>query len=176
MSKQRKRKAKHRPAGLSRHGKTGPAIAVGATLLLLVVLAASGLWHSKRAASALESVSAASPPASAPADKLAAQPSSFATLLGQWVRTDGGYRLEIKSIGMDGRMEAAYLNPQPIHVAEAQASHDGHVMRVFVKLQDVNYPGSTYRLTYDPETGVLQGVYYQALLRQSFAVVFVRSS
>ena len=36
------------------------------------------------------------------------------------------------------------------------------------------YPGSTYTLTYDPKRDQLQGVYFQATLRQSFDVVFVR--
>ena len=38
----------------------------------------------------------------------------------------------------------------------------------------MNYPGSTYTLTYDPASDQLKGVYYQAALQQRFEVVFVR--
>ena len=48
-------------------------------------------------------------------------------------------------------------------------------MKVFVELRDVNYPGSTYTLAYDPAADQLRGVYFQALERQSFDVSFVRA-
>jgi hypothetical protein len=35
--------------------------------------------------------------------------------------------------------------------------------QVVVELRDVNYPGSTYTLTYDPGTDRLTGTYYQAV-------------
>jgi hypothetical protein len=38
----------------------------------------------------------------------------------------------------------------------------------------VNYPGATYRLTYDPESNQLRGIYYQPALQQSFKIFFVR--
>jgi len=38
----------------------------------------------------------------------------------------------------------------------------------------VNYPGSTYRLTYDPGRDVLAGLYFQAIEQQTFDVEFVR--
>jgi len=45
---------------------------------------------------------------------------------------------------------------------------------VFVELQDVNYPGSTYMLIHDPEHDRLNGYYYQAVIKGTFDVVFVR--
>jgi hypothetical protein len=33
-------------------------------------------------------------------------------LIGQWVRPDGGYVLELKEIGDDGSLKAAYYNPR----------------------------------------------------------------
>jgi len=72
-------------------------------------------------------------------------------------------------------MDVAYLNPKPIHVAEAQVSRGGQGTTIFVKFQDVNYPGSTYSLVYEPKTDVLEGFYYHAGLKQTFDVVFVRS-
>ena len=71
-------------------------------------------------------------------------------------------------------MAAGYFNPKSIHVAQAEASREGGVMKVFIELRDVNYPGSTYTLTYDPASDQLTGVYYQAVEKQRFSVAFVR--
>ena len=73
-----------------------------------------------------------------------------------------------------GKIIAVYLNPRPINVARAEATREGSTLKVFVELRAPNYPGSTYTLTYDPKADQLKGVYFQALLRQSFDVVFVR--
>ncbi len=109
---------------------------------------------------------------------LAANPNAsertFQKLKGRWQRQDGGYVLEIKSIAADGSMEAAYFNPKSIHVAKAEASRDGDATKVFIELRDVNYPGSTYSLTYDAESDQLTGIYYQAVERQRFPVAFER--
>jgi hypothetical protein len=99
----------------------------------------------------------------------------FQKLKGKWLRPDGGYVLEIKTVDGGGRMEAAYFNPRPIHVARAEASQDGGVTKVFIELRDVNYPGSTYTLTFDPAGDQLHGVYFQALEQQRYEVVFVRA-
>lgn len=94
---------------------------------------------------------------------------------GRWVRPDGGYVLEVKSdVGTD-KIEALYFNPRPIHVAKSEMSLDGSNIKIFVELQDANYPGSTYDLTYKPESDQLSGVYYQAVLKQNYEVTFVRS-
>jgi hypothetical protein len=95
-------------------------------------------------------------------------------LEGRWQRPDGGYILEIRKVYPNGVADAAYFNPNPIRVAKATATGDPSSATVFVELQDVNYPGSTYTLTYDPRRDVLEGIYYQAMLAQSFDVVFVR--
>ena len=100
----------------------------------------------------------------------------FRKLKGKWLRPDGGYVLEIKAAADSGILDASYVNPQPIHVAKAEASQDGQTVKVFIELRDVNYPGSTYDLTYDPQNDSLQGIYYQAALRQQFEVVFVRTN
>ncbi len=97
----------------------------------------------------------------------------YQKLKGEWRRPDGGYVLAIKSVD-NGVMDAAYYNPSPIHVAKAEASREGAVTRVFVELRDVNYPGSIYTLTYEPASDQLRGVYYQAVERQRYDVVFVR--
>jgi len=95
-------------------------------------------------------------------------------LKGRWQRLDGGYMVEIRSVADSGAMEAAYYNPRPIHVARAEASRKGATTTVLIELRDVNYPGSTYTLTYDPVSDQLRGIYYQAVERQRFPVALVR--
>ena len=110
----------------------------------------------------------------APAARSLRHPKGFDRLKGRWLRPDGGYVLEIKSIDADGKMAAAYFNPRPINVSRAEAALEGTTTKVFIELRDVNYPGATYNLTYDAEKDQLQGVYFQPALQQSFDVFFVR--
>ena len=98
----------------------------------------------------------------------------FNALNGRWLRPDGGYVLEIRSVDAGGKIDAVYLNPKPINIAKADATRDGSRVTVFVELRAANYPGSTYTLTYDREDDQLQGIYFQAVQRQSFNVYFVR--
>ena len=100
--------------------------------------------------------------------------SNFQKLTGKWLRPDGGYVIEIKSVDQTGKLDAGYFNPRPIHVAKAEAKQEGNALKVFIELQDVNYPGSTYTLTYVPERELLVGNYYQALQQQNFDVYFER--
>jgi hypothetical protein len=89
----------------------------------------------------------------------------FDKLKGKWLRPDGGYILEIRSVEPDGKMDAGYFNPQSIHVAKAEAAQEGAVTKVSIELRDVNYPGSTYVLTYEAATDQVTGIYYQAALQ-----------
>jgi hypothetical protein len=98
----------------------------------------------------------------------------YQKLQGRWQRADGGYIIDIRGVDAAGTLTAAYLNPRPIKVAKAEASMLGEALRVFIELRDVNYPGSTYQLTYDPAADRLKGVYYQAALRESYDVEFGR--
>jgi hypothetical protein len=98
----------------------------------------------------------------------------FDRLKGHWLRPDGGYVIEIKEIDASGKMIARYYNPRPINVSRAEASQEGTTAKVCIELRDTNYPGSTYTLTYDPESDQLKGVYFQAVQQQTFDVVFVR--
>jgi len=102
-------------------------------------------------------------------------PDGFQKLIGRWLRPDGGYIIEIRGITQNGRMDAAYLNPRSIHVAQADASWKNGKLQVFIELRDTGYPGSTYTLDYNPEQDVLTGIYYQAAMNQAFEVVFVRA-
>ena len=97
-----------------------------------------------------------------------------AKLLGRWVRPDGGYVLELSDVKSEGKLKAAYFNPRPINVAKTAWQSMDDRIQVFVELRDVNYPGSTYTLIYDPEQDRLNGYYYQAALKGTFGVVFIR--
>jgi hypothetical protein len=99
----------------------------------------------------------------------------FKRLEGNWVRPDGGYVLELKNIRNDGSVAAAYFNPRPIHVFRAEVSRKEGRLILFVELRDVNYPGSTYTLQYDPAVDRLSGTYFQAMQKETFVVEFMRA-
>jgi hypothetical protein len=143
--------------------------------LLVTVLAAgilSGCGKKENAplpAPPPAAVNATNPPATA-----AVSNPGFEKLPGKWLRPDGGYILEIRSATAAGKLAAGYFNPRPINVARAEASREGGAVKVFIELRDVNYPGSTYTLVYDPATDRLVGKYFQAAMGQNFDVEFVR--
>ena len=98
----------------------------------------------------------------------------FKELIGRWIRNDGGYVIEIKSIDAEGKMEAGYYNPRPIYVSVAKVTRESNGIKIFIELRDVGYPGSTYTLNYSPAEDSLVGFYYQAAMQQNFDVVFAR--
>lgn len=95
-------------------------------------------------------------------------------IAGKWLRPDGGYILELRGVNQEGSLTAAYFNPRPINVARASWKKEMGKIVVFVELRDLNYPGSNYTLVHFPDKDLLSGYYYQAALRQTFEVVFVR--
>ena len=99
----------------------------------------------------------------------------FEELKGRWRRPDGGYIIEIRNVDATGKLDMAYINPKPINVSKAEATREGSATQVFIELRDVGYPGSTYTLTYDPQSDQLKGVYFQAAMQQKFDVVFFRT-
>ena len=172
MSKRPKKKQhgkQPKPTAIKRGLHGAPAVFVG---LVIVVTLGFGWWHFRNAnispaAKPIAEANTANPVA-------VAGKTEFQQLRGQWRRPDGGYVLAIKDIADSGAMDAAYFNPNPIHVAKAEATKDGGATKIFIELRDVNYPGSTYSLTYAPASDQLRGVYYQAVERQRFEVVFER--
>ena len=96
----------------------------------------------------------------------------YAPLIGKWVRPDGGYVLDIKSIDSGGNIKMTYLNPKPINVSKAQANLKSGKIELFIELRDKNYPGNYYTLTFDTESNRLVGVYYHLGLNQNFDVYF----
>lgn len=95
-------------------------------------------------------------------------------LIGNWMRTDGDYVIRISSINPDGQVQAAYFNPNPINIAQANAFSQDDTIKFFVELRDVGYPGSKYELLYYPDQDILQGTYFQAQIQQLYNVVFQR--
>jgi hypothetical protein len=104
-----------------------------------------------------------------------AQTTGFEVLQGRWVRPDGGYTISIKSVDANGRLDAAYANPNPLPFAIAEATRDGETIKIFLELRAGGYNGSTYALTYDPISDTLKGVYFQAVAQQKFDVYFARA-
>jgi hypothetical protein len=144
--------------------RTGWWVFAALVLAALGVTAAIWLFHSKPAGRVIGSESRDLPP----------RPEAFRSLIGSWVRPDGGYVLDIRAVDAAGRLDAGYYNPRPINVAQAEAQMVGNALRVFIKLQDTGYPGATYTLTHNPQSDGLFGFYHQPAAGQTFEVVFVR--
>lgn len=98
----------------------------------------------------------------------------FAVLKGRWQRGDGDYLIEVRNADPGGKLDTGYFNPGPIKVSQAQASRRNDSLQIFVELRDVNYPGCTYKLTYDAKSDQLFGQYYQAAMQQTYDVAFGR--
>ena len=102
-----------------------------------------------------------------------AEKPDYQSLVGDWVRPDGGYVIRITGVNPDGSVDAGYFNPRPVNVSRAVASFEGGKTKLFIELRDRGYPGSTYNLTYSAKNNALVGIYYQAAMGQSFEVAFV---
>ncbi len=137
---------------------------LAAALLAALLFMAGFTWHDANAA----------PAGTGDTGKPAQAQTEFQRLEGRWVRPDGGYVLELRNIKKDGSLTAAYFNPRPIKVFRAEAGRKDGRITLFVELRDVNYPGSTYTLQYDPATDRLKGTYFQAVQRQTFDIEFMR--
>jgi hypothetical protein len=94
---------------------------------------------------------------------------------GDWLRTDAGYRILITKVNADGTLDAQYFNPNPINIGKANWEESSGNLKIIIKLRDVNYPGSTYKLSYLPDRDILAGEYYQAVEGLTFYVEFARN-
>jgi len=95
-------------------------------------------------------------------------------LVGQWMRTDGNYMLNIRRVRSSGKLEATYHNPRPINVETAELRQEAEEIGVFIELRDRGYPGSYYELLYREEEDMLVGKYFQATQQAVYEVAFVR--
>lgn len=157
--------------------QTRPRTLAKTLVIVLAVgaLAAAAIWlpRGRKAEAPSPEPPADAQATNAPAPVAEARP-EFQKLKGKWLRPDGGYVVEVRSIEAGGKMDVGYFNPQPINVSRAAALQDGATTRVFIELRDTGYPGCMYTLAYDPQTDQLQGVYFQAAMQQNFDVVFER--
>lgn len=123
---------------------------------------------------ATKPVASSPAPAAAPTPPVTAAPKEVQALLGRWLRSDGGYSLELRSADASGVVDAAYFNPKPIKVSRAIWMRGAQGLQVMVELNDVGYPGATYVLSPDTTGDRLGGQYTQPAMRQSFDIEFVR--
>ena len=100
--------------------------------------------------------------------------SDFKAIVGEWIRLDGGYIIHVRDVKSDGSVDVGYFNPAEINVASASVSYWKGLVKLFIKLQDKGYPGSTYTLYYYAKKDALAGFYHQAVMGQTFEVVFTR--
>lgn len=96
-------------------------------------------------------------------------------LIGNWVRTDAAYQITISALLDNGDMNAGYFNPKSIHVATAAWADADGVLQVYLELRDQGYPGSNYKLSYQPDMDMLTGEYFQAVQGATYPVEFARS-
>ena len=173
MSKRSKAK-RSREAARTPARKKLPA-GVVSLVVALAALGALGLWLNRsRPATPLDGTKAGETNVPNAIPPVPEAELGFQKLVGRWLRPDGGYVIEIRGVDGTGHLDAAYFNPRSIHVERAEVSREASVLKVLIVLRDVNYPGSTYTLAYNPATDQLAGVYFQAVERQSFDVFFER--
>lgn len=146
------------------------------TRVAWILLAAALVFLGVIALKMAKSPAAPAAPAAAAAPAANGAAGDMGRILGRWLRPDGGYVLELSKVLPDGRIEAAYFNPNPIHVERATAETGGDGIRIYVELRDRNYEGNFYRLRYDPQTDRLTGQYHQLTMQQVYDIEFERLS
>ena len=142
-------------------------IVLGAGLLILLASPRLAV-----AAGAAPDAKATAPDASSPSS--GGSP-GYDILVGRWIRPDGGYTIAIDSVDSSGKIVAEYFNPNQLPFARAEASRESGKIKLFFELQAGGYGGSTYDLTFDPASGRLVGVYYQAVAKEKYDIFFERA-
>lgn len=92
---------------------------------------------------------------------------------GSWVRADAPYVIELKQ-GADNKLQARYFNRRYIHVEKTETAKQDGLQFVMIQLQDTNYAGSVYLLSYNRNKDALNGVYIHGASGQRFSVTFSR--
>jgi hypothetical protein len=138
--------------------------------LILTILVFAGC---KQSVSKLKNEPTPAPKSNVIAPAVTEKP-DYNLLVGEYLRSDGGYTIKILSGSPDGKLDVAYFNPNPIHVGKANWEFNNNSFVIGIELRDVNYPGSTYMLQYLPATKKLAGKYYQAVEKVYYDVEFSR--
>ena len=143
-------------------------------MLAAGAIAAAGLTSCKQDTPQSPPSAAASNVETKPATKSPGVPEPVQKVIGKWMRSDGGYILEIRGADLSGVLDAGYFNPKPINVSRAIWMQGSAGFQIVVELNDVGYPGATYVLSHDARTDRLVGQYNQPAMQQSFDIDFVR--
>jgi hypothetical protein len=97
-------------------------------------------------------------------------------LKGSWLRTDGTYTIEIIAFEEGGKLAAKYFNPNPINVGKAGWRVFNGETQIYVELQDTNYPGNMYKLSFSGDSQMLSGTYFQTTTKQTYKVDFKKNN
>ena len=140
MVSKKSKKAGRRGKASSRKRRNFP------TLLLIIVFAgvaiAGGfLLFSKYTKEPDQSTATLAPYSSSPLGASTATPTNLKKLVGRWVRPDGGYVIHIRNVHADGKLQATYFNPRPIHVSQARVTQKEGEIQILIELRDAGYPG-----------------------------------
>jgi hypothetical protein len=173
MGSRKSKRENYRGKASSRKRRTFP------TLLLIiicagVVIAGGLLVFNKYVDEANHEAAISAAHSSSESNSPTVTPDDSRRLIGRWVRPDGGYVIDIRRVDPTGNLQAAYFNPRPIRVSQAQVTKKGGEIQVFIELRDAGYPGATYALRYSKKHDVLVGLYHQPAVGQTFDVVFIR--
>lgn len=104
------------------------------------------------------------------------QQQGYTVLAGDWQRTDGSYFVKVSNVQSDGKAMVEYFNPKPIHVEQSAISTQKDLIKLFIRLQDTGYEGSTYTLYYYAEKDALAGFYFHATMDRTYKVIFIRKN
>src|SRR5262249_55552294 len=107
-------------------------------VVLSVIGVAASACRPREASRTTPPASTASPAPPVEASDAASDPSR---LVGRWLRSDSDYAIAIAAAAPDGKLDAQYLNPNPIHVSKAEWRRVGGSLAVVLELTDRNYPG-----------------------------------
>lgn len=92
---------------------------------------------------------------------------------GRWVRTDAPYVIELRQ-NKSNTLEATYFNRRYIHVETTETAVKNELLYIMIRLQDTNYQGSTYLLSYDRNQDALHGIYTHGASGNRYQVSFSR--
>ena len=173
MGSRKPKKRSHRDKASSRERRNLPTL-VFILVCAGVAMAGGLLFFSKYTNEADQKMAISAPDPSSKPNVPHVMPAHLRKLVGRWVRPDGGYVIHIRQVDADGSLQAAYFNPRPIHVSQAQVTQKEGEIQILIELRDIGYPGATYALTYNAKHDVLAGLYHQPAVGQTFDVAFER--
>lgn len=92
---------------------------------------------------------------------------------GRWVRTDAPYVIELRQ-NKNNTLQATYFNRRLIHVEKTEMATKNGLQYILIELQDINYQGSVYLLSYERSQDALHGIYIHGASGQRYQVSFSR--